>query len=40
MAKNPRRRTKGAERQMAGGDTAGDVIKELIFYSYIINNYI
>ena len=33
MAKNPRRRTKGAERQMAGGDTAGDVIKELILFA-------
>lgn len=33
MAKNPRRRTKGAERQMAGGDTAGDVIKDLLLFA-------
>ena len=33
MAKNPRRRSKGAERQMAGGDTAGDVIKELLLFA-------
>jgi len=29
MAENPRRRSKGAERQMAGGDTAGDIMKAL-----------
>ena len=33
MAKNPRRRSKGAERQMAGGDTAGDVIKGLLLFA-------
>jgi len=33
MAKNPRRRSKGAERQMAGGDTAGDVIKNLLLFA-------
>lgn len=33
MAKNPRRRSKGAERQMAGGDTAGDVIKDLLLFA-------
>ena len=33
MAKNPRRRSKGAERQMAGGDTAGDIIKELVLFA-------
>lgn len=33
MAKNPRRRTKGAERQQAGGDTAGDVIKDLLLFA-------
>ena len=33
MAKNPRRRSKGAERQMAGGDTTGDVIKNLLLFA-------
>ena len=33
MAKNPRRRSKGAERQKAGGDTAGDVIKNLLLFA-------
>jgi hypothetical protein len=33
MAKNPRRRSKGAERQEAGGDTAGDVIKNLLLFA-------
>jgi len=33
MAENPRRRTKGAERQMAGGDTAGDVVKDILLFA-------
>jgi hypothetical protein len=33
MAKNPQRRTKGAERQKAGGDTAGELLKGALLFA-------
>jgi len=33
MAKNPQRRTKGADRQKAGGDVAGEILKNALLFA-------
>ena len=33
MAKNPQRRTKGADRQKAGGDIAGEILKNALLFA-------